>query len=232
MVSDGDTTGRDRERRSRLASVMSSVAASLAAAAKAACSDSGPGSHNAFDRLDCRKGRYDLGDMLSWRDRRLRGEARRGRTPADPGPASAAVLLGAAAAGRRRTPKRPKRRDSGHCGGLPIRGMRRRARKAGYALAMLLGAAMAIGQGVHLLVEDGFLVLDEACHPETLCGRLRVGVGRCDPRVGSVRHGSALFMGEPGRESSQSSTTRARQLRHKATSQSRLWTTESTSCGS
>ena len=34
--------------------------------------------------------------MLSWRDRRLRGEARRRRTPADPGPASAAVLLGAA----------------------------------------------------------------------------------------------------------------------------------------
>ena len=142
MVSDGDTTGRERERRSRLASVMS-VAVSLAAAAKAACSDSGPGSHNAFDRLDCRKGRYDLGDMLSWRDRRLRGEARRGRTPADPGPASAAVLLGAAAAGRRRIPKRPKRRDSGHCGGLPIRGMRRRAPKAGYALAMLLAATMA-----------------------------------------------------------------------------------------
>ena len=98
---------------------------------------------DALDRLGNRNGRYDLGDVLSWRDRCQRGEARCGRTPPDPGPASAAVLLGVAAAGRRRTSRRPKRGDSGHRGSLPIRGMRRRARKAGYALAMLLAATMA-----------------------------------------------------------------------------------------
>ena len=97
----------------------------------------------ALDRLGNRNGRYDLGDMLSWRDRCLRGEARCGRSSTDSGPASAAALLGVAAAGRRRTSKQPKRGDSGHRGSLPVRGMRRRARKAGYALAMLLAATMA-----------------------------------------------------------------------------------------
>ena len=97
----------------------------------------------ALDRLGNQNGRYDLGDLLSWIERCRRGEARCGRTPADPGPASAAALLGAAALGRRRIPERPKRRDSGRRGPLPVRGMRRRARMAGYALAMLLAATMA-----------------------------------------------------------------------------------------
>ena len=97
----------------------------------------------ALDRLGNRNGGYDLGDVLSWIERCRRGEARCGRSSTDPGPASAAALLGAAAAGRRRTSKQPKRGDSGRRGSLPIRGMRRRARKAGYALAMLLAATMA-----------------------------------------------------------------------------------------
>ena len=97
----------------------------------------------ALDRLGNQNGRYDLGDLLSWIERCRRGEARCGRTPADPGPASAAALLGAAALGRRRISKRPKRRDSGRRGRVRIRGMRRRARMAGYALAMLLAATMA-----------------------------------------------------------------------------------------
>ncbi len=97
----------------------------------------------ALDRLGNRNGNYDLGDVLSWIERCRRGEARCGRSSTDSGPASAAALLGAAAAGRRRTSKQPKRGDSGHRGSLPIRGMRRRARKAGYALAMLLAATMA-----------------------------------------------------------------------------------------
>ena len=54
---------------------------------------------DALDHLGNRNGRYDLGDMLSWRDRCQRGEARCGTTPTDSGPASAAALLGVAAAG-------------------------------------------------------------------------------------------------------------------------------------
>ena len=97
----------------------------------------------ALDRLGNRNGRYDLGDLLSWIERCRRGEARCGTDPADSGPASAAALLGAAAAGRRRASKRPKRRGSGHRGRRPVQGMRRRARMAGYALAMLFAATVA-----------------------------------------------------------------------------------------
>ena len=97
----------------------------------------------ALDRLGNRNGGYDLGDVLSWIERCRRGEARCGRSSTDPGPASAAALLGVAAAGRRRTSKQPKRGDSGRRARSPVRGMRRRARKAGYALAMLLAATMA-----------------------------------------------------------------------------------------
>ena len=87
----------------------------------------------ALDRLGNRNGRYDLGDVLSWRDRCGRGEARCGRTPTDRGPASAAALLGLAAAGRRRTPRRPRRRGSEP----------RPARRAACALALLLAAVTA-----------------------------------------------------------------------------------------
>ncbi len=97
---------------------------------------------DALDRLGNRNGRYDLGDLLSWTERCRSGEARCGTTSTDPGPASSALLFGAAAAGRRRTSKQPNRGDSGRCGSLPVRGMRRRARKAGYGLAMLLAATM------------------------------------------------------------------------------------------
>ena len=99
----------------------------------------------ALDRLGNRNGRYDLGDLLSWIERCRRGEARCGTDPADSSPASAAALLGAAAAGRRRVSnsKRPKRRGSGRLRRRPVRGMRRRARMAGYALAMLFAATMA-----------------------------------------------------------------------------------------
>ena len=97
----------------------------------------------ALDRLGNRNGRYDLGDLLSWIERCRRGEARCGTDPADSGPASAAALLGAAGAGRRRVSKRPGRRDSGRGGRRPVQGMRRRARMAGYALAMLFAATMA-----------------------------------------------------------------------------------------
>ena len=97
----------------------------------------------ALDRLGNRNGGYDLGDALSWIERCRRGEARCGRSSTDSGPAGAAALLGLAAAGRRRTSKQPKRGDSGRRGRSPVRGMRRRARKAGCALAMLLAATMA-----------------------------------------------------------------------------------------
>ena len=86
---------------------------------------------NALDRLGNRNGRYDLGDMLSWRDRCGRGEARCGGST-DPGPASSAFFLpGAAAAGRRRRSGRPRGRDVG----------RRRAQ--GSVLAALLAAALS-----------------------------------------------------------------------------------------
>ena len=97
----------------------------------------------ALDRLGNRNGGYDLGDALSWIERCRRGEARCGRSSTDPGPASSSALLGAAAAGRRRTSKQPKRGGTGRRARSPVRGMRRRARKAGYALAILLAAAMA-----------------------------------------------------------------------------------------
>ena len=97
----------------------------------------------ALDRLGNRNGRYDLGDLLSWIERCQRGEARCGTDPADSGPGSVAAMLGAAGAGRRRVSKRPGRRDSGRGGRRPVQGMRRRARMAGYALAMLFAATMA-----------------------------------------------------------------------------------------
>ena len=97
----------------------------------------------ALDRLGNRNGGYDLGDALSWIERCRRGEARCGRSSTDSGPAGAAALLGLAAPGRRRTSKQPKRGDSGRRARSPVRGVRRRARKAGYALAMLLAATMA-----------------------------------------------------------------------------------------
>ena len=95
----------------------------------------------ALDRLGNGNGRYDLGDLLSWIDRCRRGEARCGRTSTDSGPAAAA-LLGGAAAGGRSTPRRPGRRDSGRRGRSSTGGIRRRARMAGHALAILLTATM------------------------------------------------------------------------------------------
>ncbi len=67
---------------------------------------------DALDRLGNRNGRYDLGDMLSWTERCRRGEARCGGTSTDPGPASSALLFGAATAGRRGTSGRSGRRRS------------------------------------------------------------------------------------------------------------------------
>ena len=98
----------------------------------------------ALDRLGNRNGRYDIGDLLSWIARCRRGEARCGSPSTDSGAASAA-MLGAAAAGHRRIPRRrPRRRDSGRRGRCRGRssmgGIRHRARVAGYALAMLLAA--------------------------------------------------------------------------------------------
>ena len=92
---------------------------------------------DALDRLSNGNGRYDLGDLLSWIARCRRGEASCGSVPTDPGPVSSAALLAAAAAGRRGSSRRPGRR-----GRSPIRGMRRRAGMARYALAMLLAATM------------------------------------------------------------------------------------------
>ncbi|WP_420633094.1 Calx-beta domain-containing protein [Candidatus Palauibacter sp.] len=87
---------------------------------------------DALDRLGNRNGRYDLGDLLSWTERCRSGEARCGTTSTDPGPASSALLFGAAAAGRRRASGRTRRRGSG----------RRRARGACW-LAVLLAAVTA-----------------------------------------------------------------------------------------
>ena len=88
---------------------------------------------DALDRLGNRNGRYDLGDVLSWRDRCRTGEARCGGTSSDPGPASSALLFGAAAAGRRRTSGRTSRRGRG----------RRRTRGAACRVAVLLAAVTA-----------------------------------------------------------------------------------------
>ena len=94
----------------------------------------------ALDQLGNGNGRYDLGDLLSWIARCRRGEARCGGTSTDAGPASSAALLAAAAAGHRGMSRRRRRHDSGRRGRGPVRAKRRRARRAGYALAMLLAA--------------------------------------------------------------------------------------------
>ena len=94
----------------------------------------------ALDQLGNGNGRYDLGDLLSWIARCRRGEARCGGTSTDAGPASSAALLAAAAAGHRGMSRRRRRHDSGRRGRRPVRAKRRRARRAGYALAMLLAA--------------------------------------------------------------------------------------------
>ena len=94
---------------------------------------------DALDRLGNGNGRYDLGDLLSWIARCRRGEARCGSSSTDSGPAAAA-LLGGAVAGGRITPRRPGRRDSGRRGRASTGGIRRRARKAGQVLAILLAA--------------------------------------------------------------------------------------------
>ena len=88
---------------------------------------------DALDRLGNRNGRYDLGDMLSWRDRCRTGRARCGGTSTDPGPTSSAFLFGAAAARRRRTSGRMNRRSSGH----------RRLRGSACRIAALLAAITA-----------------------------------------------------------------------------------------
>ncbi len=88
---------------------------------------------DALDRLGNRNGRYDLGDVLSWRDRCRTGEARCGGTSSDPGPASSALLFGAAAAGRRRPSGRANRRGRG----------RPRTRAAACRAAVLLAAVTA-----------------------------------------------------------------------------------------
>ena len=65
----------------------------------------------ALDRLGNRNGRYDLGDLLSWRARCGRGEARCGRTSVPSGAAAAivgAIAARGAAAGLRRPPRRRK----------------------------------------------------------------------------------------------------------------------------
>ncbi|MYA32414.1 MAG: hypothetical protein F4037_01600 [Gemmatimonadales bacterium] len=86
---------------------------------------------DALDRLGNRNGDFDLGDVLSWRDRCGRGEARCGSMPKSPSGASLGLLFGAAAAGRGRTSRRTRWRTSG----------RRRAR--GTVLAALLAAVTA-----------------------------------------------------------------------------------------
>lgn len=88
----------------------------------------------ALDRLGNRNGGYDLGDLLSWIERCRGGEARCGGTPTDSSPTSGAALVGAAAAGRRGSSRRRGRSR--------VRGMGRRAGKAGWALTVLLTAAM------------------------------------------------------------------------------------------
>jgi len=94
----------------------------------------------ALDRLGNRNGSYDLGDVLSWIERCRRGEARCGRTSADPGIVGAAALL--AAIRRRGTSGRTGERTRGPRGHAPTcRGCRRR-RMASYAIGVLLAAIM------------------------------------------------------------------------------------------
>ena len=92
----------------------------------------------ALDRLGNRNGRYDLGDVLAWRERCRQGNADCGGSPTSPGPASAAALLAAVPGGRR-----------GSRGPRGRRGAGRRRRTAGprHALAILFAAALALSCG-------------------------------------------------------------------------------------
>ena len=90
----------------------------------------------ALDRLGNGNGGFDLGDVLSWRDRCQRGEADCGGTAGDAGPLGAAVLLLAAVRGRR---------TSGRTGGGAPKPrartrVRRARRRTKYALGVLLAA--------------------------------------------------------------------------------------------
>ncbi|MCY4573589.1 MAG: hypothetical protein OXF01_12400, partial [Gemmatimonadetes bacterium] len=114
----------------------------------------------ALDRLGNRNGRYDLGDMLSWIERCRQGEVRCGGSSTDPGPASSAALLGAAAAGRR---NRPGRHDSESRRGSPKRARRRRVRMAGYVLAVLLAATSCTDDSLGPtagVADPGFLTIE------------------------------------------------------------------------
>ena len=99
----------------------------------------------ALDRLGNRNGRYDLGDVLSWIDRCRRGEARCGGTATGLRPISSAAVL-AAPAGARGASRRPRRRRDPERRGRrsPVRGLRLRAWKAGYGLAILVAAATVL----------------------------------------------------------------------------------------
>ncbi|MXX35488.1 MAG: hypothetical protein F4Z50_12110, partial [Gemmatimonadetes bacterium] len=101
------------------------------------------GQLDALDWLGNGNGRYDLGDMLSWRDRCRRGEADCGRTSGDAGGAAGAAALLGAAWGRR---------ASGRGGGRAPRPrartrVRRGRRRARYAAGVLLAATAALSCG-------------------------------------------------------------------------------------
>ncbi len=90
---------------------------------------------DALDRLGNRNGRYDIGDLVAWRERCRQGTADCGGSPASPGPAGAAALLAAVPGGRRGSRGGP--------GGRRGAGRRRRTAAPRQALAMLFAVALA-----------------------------------------------------------------------------------------
>ncbi len=90
---------------------------------------------DALDRLGNRNGRYDIGDLVAWRERCRQGTADCGGSPASPGPAGAAALLAVVPGGRRGSRGGP--------GGRRGAGRRRRTAAPRQALAMLFAVALA-----------------------------------------------------------------------------------------
>ncbi len=143
-ASSGDVAGGTaRDEVEAALAVASGITPEEAAAALFGDAQLGEARLEALDRLGNRNGRYDLGDVLAWRERCRRGNADCGGSPTSPGPAGAAALLAAVPGGGR---------GSRGPGGRRGAGRRRRAAGPRHALAILFVAALALSCG------DGGLV--------------------------------------------------------------------------
>ncbi len=146
---------------------------------------------DALDRLGNRNGRFDLGDLLSWRARCRRGEARCGSTPA---PAGAAILGAIAVPSAAGSPSRTRRRKGAR---RPSRRPGIRFRRAAVRLRTLI-LALAVWTWGCGLADDPVQPqpADAAGEPEP--GRLLV---RLAVLPGAQAAGAMILIEGPGIDS-------------------------------